>query len=739
MSPGPRSPEGTDAPEIAGSLAPDASSLSPVLRRSVLFRYLQISSFTNSSWMRTDALILLGELQTHSWSNASDTISFVKPWAQGTFSSQQWVHLQNIFRVFRSSFTRDIQEFAKMLSLECELSGWIQGRRHSVRMGMEVLLGEGMRLSAFSPSEDLHFCLAGPQFQASGHPLSFPSTVGPPCNPNPMELQLSGGCEVHPGNVSEHFLHVAYQGEYILSFQGTAWEPAPQAPQRVDLVIKVLNQDEGTKETVQWLLNDICPQYVNGLLETGKSELEKQVKPEAWLSSGPSPGPGRLLPVCHVSGFYPKPVWVMWMRGEQEQQGTQIGDILPNGDETWYLRATLDVAAGELAGLACRVKHSSLGGQDLVLYWGGSHTSVGLVILVVLACLVLFFVLILGFYWIRRHRFVKPWAQGTFSSQQWVHLQNIFRVFRSSFTRDIQEFAKMLSLECELSGWIQGRRHSVRMGMEVLLGEGMRLSAFSPSEDLHYCLAGPQFQASGHPLSFPSTVGPPCNPNPMELQLSGGCEVHPGNVSEHFLHVAYQGEYILSFQGTAWEPAPKAPKWVDLVIKVLNQDEGTKETVQWLLNDIFPKFLNGLLETGKSELEKQVKPKAWLSSGPSPGSGRLLLVCQVSGFYPKPVWVMWMRGEQEQQGTQRGDFLPNGDETWYLRATLDVAAGEEAGLACRVKHSSLGGQDLVLYWGGSHTSVGLVILVVLACLVLLFVLILGFYWIRRHRSYEDIL
>lgn len=78
--------------------------------------------------MRTDALILLGELQTHSWSNASDTISFVKPWAQGTFSSQQWVHLQNIFRVFRSSFTRDIQEFAKMLSLECELSGWDPGQ-----------------------------------------------------------------------------------------------------------------------------------------------------------------------------------------------------------------------------------------------------------------------------------------------------------------------------------------------------------------------------------------------------------------------------------------------------------------------------------------------------------------------------------------------------------------------------------------------------------------------------------
>ena len=43
--------------------------------------------------------------------------------------------------------------------------------------------------------------------------------------------------------------------------------------------------------------------------------------------------------------------------------------------------------------------------------------------------------------------------------------------------------------------------------------------------------------------------------------------------------------------------------------------------------------------------------------------------------------------------------MPNADSTWYLRVTLDVAAGEAAGLSCRVKHSSLGEQDIILYWG----------------------------------------
>ena len=98
--------------------------------------------------------------------------------------------------------------------------------------------------------------------------------------------------------------------------------------------------------------------------------LPTPVKPEAWLSSGPPPRPGHLRLVCHVSGFYPKPVRVTWLRGEQEQPGAQQGAVMPNADWTWHLRVTLDVVAAEAAGLSCRVKHSSLGDQDIILYWG---------------------------------------------------------------------------------------------------------------------------------------------------------------------------------------------------------------------------------------------------------------------------------------------------------------------------------------------------------------------------------
>uniref|UniRef100_A0A8C0L436 Ig-like domain-containing protein n=1 Tax=Canis lupus dingo TaxID=286419 RepID=A0A8C0L436_CANLU len=107
------------------------------------------------------------------------------------------------------------------------------------------------------------------------------------------------------------------------------------------------------------------------------SEWQLELRPEAWLSAGPSPGPGRLQLVCHVSGFYPKPVWVTWMRSEQEQQGTQ----LPHADGMWYRQVSLDVKVKETAGLSCWVTHSSLGGHE-------QPPSVGLVFLAVIVLLV---------------------------------------------------------------------------------------------------------------------------------------------------------------------------------------------------------------------------------------------------------------------------------------------------------------------------------------------------------------
>ncbi|XP_011289504.3 T-cell surface glycoprotein CD1a-like isoform X2 [Felis catus] len=219
-------------------------------------------------------------------------------------------------------------------------------------------------------------------------PLIFQNHVSQWQLEYPFQVQLVKGCVLPFGEAPAGFFWIAYQGSDLMSFQNTSWWPSPKGGRRAQQVSKLFNQYHVVNLRIQAHVNDICPRFLLGLLDAGKADLQRQVRPEAWLSTGPSPGPGRLLLVCHVSGFYPKPVWVTWMRGDQEQQGTRQGDVLPHADGTWYLQTSLDVEARKAAGLSCRVRHSSLEGQDIVLYWE-QHRPVSLVFLAVLVPLVL--------------------------------------------------------------------------------------------------------------------------------------------------------------------------------------------------------------------------------------------------------------------------------------------------------------------------------------------------------------
>lgn len=121
-------------PQIWGS--------SEVQQRNAPLRCLQISSFANRSWTRTDGSAWLGELQTHAWSHDLDTIRFLKPWSRGNLSDQLWEKLQHTLLVYRSSFTRDVQEFVKMLHVDCELRGGILGSCQGEKAHAATQLGD---------------------------------------------------------------------------------------------------------------------------------------------------------------------------------------------------------------------------------------------------------------------------------------------------------------------------------------------------------------------------------------------------------------------------------------------------------------------------------------------------------------------------------------------------------------------------------------------------------------------
>uniref|UniRef100_A0A8C0W7R1 Ig-like domain-containing protein n=1 Tax=Castor canadensis TaxID=51338 RepID=A0A8C0W7R1_CASCN len=299
------------------------------------FHVIQISSFANSTWAKTQGSGWLEDLQIHGWNFDSGTAIFLKPWSKGNLTDEEVKELEEIFRVYLFGFIGEVQE----------------------------------RVSEFQ--------------------MEYP-----------FEIQGIAGCELHSGGAIVSFLRGALGGMDFLSASNNSCVPAPEGGKRAQKFCTLILQYKGICDTVEKLLLETCPKYLLSVLEAGKADLQRQVKPEAWLSSGPSPGPDHLQLVCHVSGFYPKPVWVMWMRGEQEQLGTQRGDFLPNADGTWYLRATLNVAAGEASGLTCRVKHSSLGGQDIILQWGHS-ISIGLIILAIIVPCLIFLPCLAIWFWRR--------------------------------------------------------------------------------------------------------------------------------------------------------------------------------------------------------------------------------------------------------------------------------------------------------------------------------------------------
>ncbi|XP_059558435.1 T-cell surface glycoprotein CD1a-like [Myotis daubentonii] len=215
----------------------------------------------------------------------------------------------------------------------------------------------------------------------------------------PFEVQVTGGCELHPGGSIEAFTQFAYQRSELMYFQNNSWWPSVKDEIRAQPISRRFNQYHIVNKIVQRMLSDTCPRFLLSILDAGKADLQRQVKPEAWLSTGPNPGPDHQMLVCHVSGFHPKPISVKWMRDEHVQQGTQRSGILPSADRTWYLQVFLDVEATETSGLYCRVRHSSLGGQDILLYLEHHQGSVGWIILAVMVPLVLLTALA---FWLRK-------------------------------------------------------------------------------------------------------------------------------------------------------------------------------------------------------------------------------------------------------------------------------------------------------------------------------------------------
>ncbi|NXX77538.1 CD1D protein, partial [Urocolius indicus] len=203
--------------------------------------------------------------------------------------------------------------------------------------------------------------------------LSFSTDASHSHRPYPFVIQATGGCDLYPSGSYTRFGHLAFNAHEIVSFNvdSSHWERKQNSKLAAE-VEKELNSFTAFSHTLQYLLNVTCVDHMKKLIQHGKADLERQELPVATVFSR-TPSPAQLLLVCHVTGFYPRPISVAWLRdGREVPPGPALNTsaILPNADLTYQLRSVLAVAPRDGHSYACRVRHRSLGTRGLLVPWG---------------------------------------------------------------------------------------------------------------------------------------------------------------------------------------------------------------------------------------------------------------------------------------------------------------------------------------------------------------------------------
>ncbi|NWR58683.1 CD1D protein, partial [Bucorvus abyssinicus] len=189
----------------------------------------------------------------------------------------------------------------------------------------------------------------------------------------PFVFQCATGCDLYRNGSYTKFYHLAYNSHDFLNFDvdNGRWE----RQQESELAVQVERQFEnyaGFSATLQHLLNVTCVEHLKKFIEYGRAALKRQELPVATVFAR-TPSPAQLLLVCHVTGFYPRPISVAWLRdGQEVPPGPMLNTsaILPNADLTYQLRSTLAMSPHDGHSYACRVRHSSLGTRSLLIPWG---------------------------------------------------------------------------------------------------------------------------------------------------------------------------------------------------------------------------------------------------------------------------------------------------------------------------------------------------------------------------------
>ncbi|XP_055750354.1 major histocompatibility complex class I-related gene protein-like isoform X1 [Salvelinus fontinalis] len=214
------------------------------------------------------------------------------------------------------------------------------------------------------------------------------------------------------------------------------------------------------------------------------------------------------------------------------------------------------------------------------------------------------------------------------------------------------------------------------------------------------------------------------------LQWKHGCEIDKqSDGTLKFIkgtdQYSYDGDDFLAFDDATmqWvapvdQALPTKRKWDG--VQILNQyTKGylEKECVDWL-----SKFM----KYGDKEFRRaDSPPKVYAFAKKAKTAGHVRLTCMATGFYPKDV-LMYIKknGVQltKQDGVQSDGVLPNDDETYQIRMSVQIPEADKETYECFVNHTMLN-VPIWVKWDGKCCDCSQVTVVVIVAVVLVVLIV----------------
>nr|AFN53619.1 IA1 [Chrysolophus pictus] len=214
-------------------------------------------------------------------------------------------------------------------------------------------------------------------------------------------LQWMSGCDILKDGTTRGYHQVAYDGRDFIAFDKDMKTFTAAVPEAVPTKRK-WEADPTSLDGRKLYLQEECVQWLRRHVNHGKAELGRTERPEVRVWG--KEADGILTLSCRAHGFYPRRIAVSWMKdGEEQDQDTQTGGIVPNSDGTYHTWVTIDARPENRDKYQCRVEHDSLQPPGLYSWEPSEPNLVPIVVGVIVAIVAIAIVVGVGFIIYRRH------------------------------------------------------------------------------------------------------------------------------------------------------------------------------------------------------------------------------------------------------------------------------------------------------------------------------------------------